>query len=209
MRIAREGMPLIGGVLFMCLGGWFVAPILSAILLPMLCFLLWFYRDPERRPPESPALWVSPADGRVVEVEAAEHPFTGPAVRVGVFMSPLDVHVNRVPWDGEVAYLQYVPGKKWMAYAPKASAENERFYMGLNTEAGPALVVQIAGFLARRIVCRARKGQHLTRGERYGMIQLGSKVDLYLPSSVRCVVSVGQKVKGGETVLGVVCDEKG
>jgi phosphatidylserine decarboxylase len=208
VRIAREGVPAIGGLLFLSLGGWFVFPPLSAVFLAAACFLLWFYRDPERRPPENPALWVSPADGRVVEVEATEHSFTGPATRVGVFMSPLDVHVNRVPWDGEVTYLQYVPGKKWVAYGPKASAENERFFLGMETAVGPVLVVQIAGFLARRIVCRARRGQHLTRGERYGMIQFGSKVDLYLPSTVRCVVSVGQKVKAGETALGVVGDEK-
>ncbi len=208
MRIAREGLPAIGGMFFMSLGGWFVSPALSAVFLVVLCFLLWFYRDPERNSPENPALWVSPADGKIVEVEATEHPFTGPATRVGVFMSPLDVHVNRVPWDGEVTYLQYVPGKKWVAYGPKASAENERFCLGMETAAGPALVVQIAGLLARRIVCRARRGQHLTRGERYGMIQFGSKVDLYLPSTVRCVVSVGQKVKAGETALGVIRDEK-
>lgn len=167
-------------------------------------FLIWFYRDPDRTTPQDASLWVSPADGKVVEIFEAEHPYVGRAVKVGIFMSPLDVHVNRAPTAGTVEFLEYVPGKKLMAFNEKASDENERFYVGLRTDEGPLLLVQIAGFLARRIVCRLRRGDSLTGGERYGMIKLGSKVDVYLPASVRPSVAVGQRVKAGETVIGVV-----
>lgn len=166
-------------------------------------FLAWFFRDPERLPPEDVDGWVSPADGRVVEVYSSEHPFMGRCTVVGVFMSPLDVHVNRMPVDGKVAFLEYVPGKKLMAFNPKASQENERFFMGFETGSGKGMTVQIAGFLARRIVCSRKKGDVLSRGERFGMIKLGSKVDLYLPEGMLPAVKKGEKVRAGETVMGV------
>ncbi len=190
----------------------FLATLLAVPLFPPLAWatslatlgLLWFYRDPDRKAPEDDRRWVSPADGKVVEIFEARHPYVGKALKVGIFMSPLDVHVNRVPAAGVVEFLDYVPGRKLMAFNEKASEENERFYVGLRTEEGPLLLVQVAGFLARRIVCRLRRGDPLTGGERYGMIKLGSKVDVYLPASVRPVVVVGQRVRAGETVIGVV-----
>ncbi|QTX32756.1 phosphatidylserine decarboxylase [Aminithiophilus ramosus] len=190
----------------------FLVTLLAVPLFPPLAWatslatlgLLWFYRDPDRKAPEDDRRWVSPADGKVVEIFEARHPYVGKALKVGIFMSPLDVHVNRAPAAGVVEFLDYVPGRKLMAFNEKASEENERFYVGLRTEEGPLLLVQVAGFLARRIVCRLRRGDPLTGGERYGMIKLGSKVDVYLPASVRPVVVVGQRVRAGETVIGVV-----
>jgi len=189
-----------------------VAAVISLLFFPwrvavmpaaLASFLAWFFRDPERLPPEDVDGWVSPADGRVVEVYPSEHPFMGRCTVVGVFMSPLDVHVNRMPVDGKVAFLEYVPGKKLMAFNPKASQENERFFMGFETGSGKGMTVQIAGFLARRIVCSRKKGDVLSRGERFGMIKLGSKVDLYLPEGMLPAVKKGEKVRAGETVMGV------
>lgn len=202
--INRHGIPSVGAVLFMIGGGWFISkPVALALVLPLL-FLLWFYRDPHRRPPEDPSLWVSPADGRVVELEEVDDPVVGRSTKVGIFMSPMDVHVNRVPFQGEVFHLRYVPGKKWLAFDPKASENNERLYVGLRTPHGDAMLVQIAGLLARRIVAWAPVGSRFGRGDRYGMIKLGSKVDLYLPPSVRPLVELGQRVRAGETPVGVV-----
>jgi phosphatidylserine decarboxylase len=192
----------------MAAGGVLIALPLGLFFLFVLLLLLWFYRDPERLPPEDESLWVSPADGRVMEIGPAEHPFTGPALCIGIFMSPLDVHVNRAPAGGTVEFLDYVPGKRLAAYHPKASIENERFYVGMETTRGRTLLVQIAGLLARRIASRVKRGDVLTRGQRYGMIKLGSKVEVYLPASVRPLVSVGDRVRAGETPIGGHSDEK-
>jgi len=176
-----------------------------AAILPasMAAFLAWFFRDPERFPPEGREGWVSPADGRVVEIYSTEHPFTGRCTVLGVFMSPLDVHVNRMPCNGTLSFMEYVPGKKLMAFNPKASLENERFMMGFDAVEGRGMTVQVAGFLARRIVCSRQKGETLSRGERFGMIKLGSRVDLYLPEGMLPAVKMGEKVRSGETVMGV------
>ncbi len=203
MKLAPDGLPTIGGLAFMVAGGWFISPWISAILAFPLALALWFYRDPDRVPADNVG-WVSPADGRVVEIEEAEHEYTGKATKIGIFMNGLDVHVNRFPVAGRVEYTKYVPGKKWFAIAPKASEVNERFYVGGESENGRFLLVQIAGILARRIVCNARRGDMIGRGQRYGIIKLGSKVDLYLPPSVVPVVKIGDKVVAGETVVGVV-----
>jgi phosphatidylserine decarboxylase len=191
----------------MAAGGVLIVLPLGLFFLAVLLLLLWFYRDPERLPPEDESLWVSPADGRVMEIGPAEHPFTGPALCIGIFMSPLDVHVNRAPAGGTVEFLDYVPGKRLAAYHPKASMENERFYVGMETSRGKTLLVQIAGLLARRIASRVKRGDVLTRGQRYGMIKLGSKVEVYLPASVRPLVSVGDRVRAGETPIGGHSDE--
>lgn len=204
MKLAKDGIPtitylLLGAVLFA-----FVSPVPSAILVVLAGFVIWFYRDPERTLPEGADVIVSPADGKIVEIANATHSFTGEAVKVGIFMNAFSVHVNRVPCDGTVDFLEYVPGKKMVAFAPKASEVNERHYVGLLTSYGPVLMVQIAGLLARRIVCRVRKGDTLLRGERYGMIKLGSRVDIYLPAGVKLSVNMGDKVYAGKSPLGVM-----
>ncbi len=206
MKLARDGYPLIAFTGFMLIGSLFFAPPVAGFLAPVLGLVIWFFRDPERIPEGEGFL--SPADGRIVEIEHAELPFIGKAWKIGIFMNPLSVHVNRFPCAGTVERLEYVPGKKWMAFAPKASEVNERMLVGISTEYGPVLLVQIAGFLARRIVCRLRKGDRLERGQRYGMIKMGSKVDVYLPAAARLSVAKGQQVFAGRTVLGgAPCDE--
>lgn len=202
MKFARDGIPSIFGTILITGLFFFIHPIPAAVMGLLTGLTLWFYRDPDREIPQGEGLFVSPADGKVVEIEPAEHPFTGAAMKIGIFMSPLSVHVNRAPCDGEVAYLEYIPGKKIAAFAPKASEVNERFLTGLNTAYGPVLMVQIAGFLARRIVCRLRRGDRLARGERYGMIKLGSKVDVYLPTQTDVLVKIGDKVAAGKSILG-------
>jgi len=207
MRFARDGIAAITACAFMAAGGWLIARPLGGVLFLVLLLLAWFYRDPERNVPRDESLWVSPADGKVVEIGPADHPYTGPALRIGIFMSPLDVHVNRAPAGGTVEFLEYVPGKRLAAYHPKASLENERFYVGMRTSQGKTLLVQIAGMLARRIASRVKRGDVLTRGQRYGMIKLGSKVEVYLPGPVKPLVAVGDRVRAGETPIGGPADE--
>lgn len=202
MKLAPEGWPTIGALVFMAAGGWLVSPFIGAILLVPLAIAVWFFRDPQRTSPPGDGLWVSPADGVVVELEEAEHPYTGRALKIGIFMNAFNVHVNRFSADGTVEYTEYVPGKKWFAFAPKASEINERFYVGASGDMGKFLQVQIAGILARRIVCKVRVGDTLDRGARYGMIKLGSKVDVYLPLNVIPKVKTGDRVTAGETVIG-------
>lgn len=202
MKLAKDGIPTIVYLVLAALLFAFISPVPAAVLIVLAGFVIWFYRDPDRVPPEGENVMVSPADGKVVEIENVSHPFTGEAVKIGIFMNAFSVHVNRFPCAGTVEYLQYVPGKKIAAFAPKASEVNERNYVGLTTRHGPVLLVQIAGLLARRIVCRVRKGDVLSAGQRYGMIKLGSKVDIYLPKSVKLSVKIGDKVNAGQSPLG-------
>lgn len=175
------------------------SPWTTVVSLPILLLVVWFFRDPERTPEGEG--FVSPADGKVVEIFETEHPYTGKALKVGIFMNVFSVHVNRMPTSGVIEYLEYVPGKKWFADADKASEDNERMYIGYASGRERVLLTQIAGLVARRIVCRLKKGDVLRRGERFGMIKFGSKVDVYLPLSATCLVKTGQNVKAGQTVI--------
>ena len=204
MKLARDGIPTITFLVLASAAFALVSPVPAAVMAVLAVLVIWFYRDPDRTAPEEDGLFVSPADGRVVEISEAEHPFTGPSVKVGIFMNVLSVHVNRAPCMGRVDYLEYVPGKKIAAFAPKASEVNERNLVGLSTPYGPVLMVQIAGLLARRIVCRLRRGEVLEAGQRYGMIRLGSRVDIYLPKDVRLLAKHGDKVYAGISSLGVM-----
>jgi phosphatidylserine decarboxylase len=207
LRPARDGLPAIFTLSALAVAVFFLSRAASIIFLFPLGMALWFYRDPERTPPSDPSVWVSPADGRVVEVipDAAD-PYAGTTTKIGIFMSGFDVHVNRFPADGDVEEIVYSPGKKWFAIAPKASELNERLYVRAVTRQGRTTVTQIAGIMARRIACHAKSGEHIARGARYGMIKLGSKVDVYIPRGVKPVVSVGDKVRAGESIIGVVED---
>ncbi len=204
MKLARDGIPTITFLVLAAAAFAFISPLPAAVLAVLAALVVWFYRDPDRTAPEGDGLFISPADGRVVEISEAEHPFTGPSVKVGIFMNVFSVHVNRAPCMGRVDYLEYVPGKKIAAFAPKASEVNERNLVGLSTPYGPVLMVQIAGLLARRIVCRLRRGEVLEAGQRYGMIRLGSRVDIYLPKDVRLLAKHGDKVYAGISSLGVM-----
>ncbi|MDR1471417.1 MAG: phosphatidylserine decarboxylase [Synergistaceae bacterium] len=205
MRIARGGVSSIFALTLASAGACLVSKALAAVLALPLALALWFYRDPERTAPDGPGLWVSPADGRVVEIEydAFDH-YAGRTVKIGIFMNGFDVHVNRFPSDGVVEGISHVPGRKWFAIAPKASELNERLRVCAMTPQGRVTVVQIAGILARRISCYVKDGEELARGERYGMIKLGSKVDVYMPVSVVPKVRLGDRVKAGVSIIGVV-----
>jgi len=203
--LAREGYRLIGGstaatlLLFL-----FGLKIPAAVLLLLTGFVINFFRDPERAIPDGTGLILSPADGRVIKVTPIQDDrfLNGEATLVSIFMSPLNVHVNRIPLSGKVIDVRYNPGKYFRAFADKASLDNEQSAVIVEDEAGRRLCfVQIAGFLARRIVCHLQAGMQVERGQRYGMIMFGSRADIYLPPAARVRVAVGERAYGGETVL--------
>lgn len=170
-------------------------------------FSAFFFRDPDRAVPQRPGLILAPADGRVVSIAPAVPPVelglgAEPRTRVATFLSVLDVHVNRAPAAARVRRIAYRPGAFLNAALDKASEENERNAIALELADGRTLaVVQIAGLIARRIVCEVREGQSLCAGERFGLIRFGSRVDLYLPEGVAPLVAVGQRMVAGETVV--------
>ncbi|MCW5892676.1 MAG: phosphatidylserine decarboxylase family protein [bacterium] len=208
LPFAREGVPVIATVagvlgLVATVGTAAGHPIAVLPLVLALGFSLWFFRDPERQPPLDDALMVSPADGRVLDVTPMrEETFLkAPATRISIFMSPLDVHVNRAPLDGTVEEVRHTDGRFRAAFADKASVDNERTAMVLRSHGRRFLVVQIAGAVARRIVCHRTAGDQLRRGERYGMIMFGSRVDVYVPPDVTPRVGRGDRVVAGATVI--------
>jgi phosphatidylserine decarboxylase len=209
--VAREGWPVIAtaaGVLGLVGAVGALAGHAAAIAPAVVAvgFCLWFFRDPERTVPPGEGLVVSPADGRVVAVveEREERYLRAPATRISIFMSPLDVHVNRTPVAGTVTEVRHTAGRFRAAFSDKSSLDNERNALVLESGGRRYLLVQIAGALARRIVCRVRPGDRLGRGERFGMIMFGSRVDLFLPAGVRPVVERGARVHAGTTVLGEI-----
>ena len=204
MRLARDGLPTII-FLTLCTGAFALISWLPAVIMGMLlCLVIWFFRDPERSASYKDGEFFSPADGKIVEISESEHAFTGAAKKVGIFMNVFSVHVNRSPCTGQVDFIEYVPGKKIAAFAPKAAEINERNSVGLSTQWGRVMMVQIAGLVARRIVCRMKRGDVLEAGQRYGMIKLGSRVDLYLPENTAIRVKLGDNVKAGESLIGVI-----
>jgi phosphatidylserine decarboxylase len=207
MHFAREGYPRILGLgavsfAFNLLG----LPTLGLLFLLLTLFVAFFFRDPERSIPQDEGCVVAPADGRVVTVEKnyrEERFLSAPATRVGIFMSPLDVHVNRVPVSGTVEIVRYQPGKFRPAFAEDATDVNEQNAVTIRDPQGRrVLLVQVAGILARRIVCALSGGEEVQQGDRYGLIMLGSRVDLYCPPEVKLKVQVGQRVRAGETIIG-------
>jgi phosphatidylserine decarboxylase len=167
-------------------------------------FLLWFFRIPSRVLPGVDNAIVSPADGRIVAIEETQETeyFNQKRVQVSIFMSPLDVHANVFPISGEVKYYKYHPGKYLVAWHPKASASNERNTVVIETDNKKAILVrQIAGAVARRIVCYAHPGNQVRQGDELGFIKFGSRVDLFLPPEVRLQVAIGQKVTGKISVI--------
>ena len=204
MRLAKDGIPTII-FLILCAGAFAYQSWIPAIIIMLLaCLVIWFYRDPDRTAEYKDGEFYSPADGKIVEICESEHEFTGKAKKIGIFMNVFSVHVNRAPCTGKIDYMNYVPGKKIAAFAPKASEINERNYVGMSTQWGRVMMVQIAGLLARRIVCRMKRGDILETGQRYGMIKLGSKVDLYIPVEADVKVKLGDNVKAGESLIGVI-----
>lgn len=206
LPIAAAGWPFILVPLALALGalggGW---PKTALALGLLAAFMVFFFRDPERHPPAVPGAVLAPADGRVMEIrEAVEDAFVGTGRQVSIFLSPLDVHVNRAPIAALVTDVQYRPGAFRPAYRAEASEANERTTIALQGQEVRVVVRQIAGVLARRIVCRVRPGDKVAAGERIGLIKFGSRVDLVVPWSVRLSVGTGDRVRAGETVMGVV-----
>ncbi len=202
--IAREGWPFIGLTLLAAVGvygyagfGW------SAFFWFLLLFMVQFFRDPRREIPQDPGTVLSPADGRIVLVEKARDPYLErDALKISVFMNVFNAHSNRSPVDGVVEKTWYFPGKFFNADLDKASLENERAAMYLRTGDGHDVTcVQVAGLIARRILCYAKEGQKLARGERFGFIRFGSRVDVYLPLTAQPRVTVGDKVYATESQL--------
>ncbi len=168
-----------------------------------MIFTLYFFRDPERTSPVDKNLIVSPADGKVLSVvETEEDKFiNGPAWKVSIFMSPLNVHVNRIPMSGKVEYLKYHKGEYLMAFHDKADERNERNEIGISGNMGKILFTQVAGFIARRIVSDLQPGQEVIKGERFGMIKFGSRSDVYVSKDFKVNVKQGDIVAAGETIL--------
>ncbi len=203
----KAGYPFIIGGLAVAVLGLFVWEPLAWIGVLFTLFCLYFFRDPDRVLPPRANVFVAPADGLVVSIEQAVPPAelgltSAPRTRVAIFLSVLDVHVNRSPIAGTVEKIAYHPGLFLSAAEDKASDDNERNSLLLRLPTGEeVVVVQIAGLIARRILCEAREGQILATGERFGIIRFGSRTDLYLPEGCTPLVSVGQRMIGGETVI--------
>jgi phosphatidylserine decarboxylase len=202
--LAREGWPFIAAALAVAVIVWVVAGFAWSVPLWLVAlFVVQFFRDPPRAVPSQPDAVLSPADGRIVKVEKVRDPMTErDTLLISVFMNVFNVHSNRAPVDGTVERIQYSAGKFVNADLDKASSENERNAMVLQLANGERIaVVQVAGLIARRILCYAKVGQRLARGERYGFIRFGSRVDVYLPLTARPKVAVGDVVHATTTIL--------
>jgi phosphatidylserine decarboxylase len=208
--ITPEGYPFIaysaGLFLFLAVGAWFLSSLALAvpacITLLLTVFVLSFFRNPERTPPDEESLMISPADGVVVYVGPATQEHLGNCQKISIFMSVFNVHVNRVPFSGMVVDRFYKAGKFYDARHSKASCENEQCGLVIETDTGGRFVcVQIAGLIARRILCYAEPGDRLERGKRYGMIRFGSRLDVYIQEDLKPMVVVGQIATAGETPL--------
>jgi phosphatidylserine decarboxylase len=201
--IAREGWPFLAlAVALAALASWY-SLVWSIPLWIVALFVLQFFRDPARVVPGDAKTVVSPADGRIVAVEKAHDPYLDrETVKVSVFMNVFNVHSNRAPVDGEVKQVWYHAGSFVNAALDKASTENERNALWIRADSGADITcVQVAGLIARRILCYVRTGDSLSRGQRYGFIRFGSRVDLYLPTGARIKVALGDKVYAASTVL--------
>lgn len=189
------GPLLVGVVLLAIHWNW-----LGGVFLFLGLFVLFFFRDPERTPPSDPSVIVSPADGRVMEV--VDEPFDGKSGRrISVFLSIFDVHVNRSPVAGRIRAIEYRTGKFYAAMRGRASAENEQNAFFVQSDHGEIVFKQIAGWVARRIVCWKTVGDSVIRGERVGMIRFGSRMDIWLPEPVEILVKPGQHIAGGTSAL--------
>ena len=204
--IAKEGLPfLIPSALLAIFFGGMGWKVLMGLGILVTLFIAFFFRNPKRKIPSLQNIILSPADGRIIHVgECVEDRFLREkALKVSIFMSLFDVHVNRAPAAGKVLARSYHPGRFHVASVDKASLLNEQNAFILETEDRfKILLIQIAGFVARRIVCYAKAGDTLRKGEIFGLIRFGSRVDLYLPTEVKPIIRVGQHVKGGESIIG-------
>ena len=204
--VAKEGYPFIFVMAFATLLAAILAMKITAVILLLVTFfVLCFFRDPERLGPDRTDALVSPADGKIILIErVADDRFTGRDVqKISIFMNIFNVHVNRIPCTGKIDKILYKPGKFYSADSQQGGLQNEYCASVITTREGKTVAfVQIAGLIARRIVCWLEVGDEVTRGKRFGLIRFGSRVDLYLPLETDLAVKLGQKVRAGETVLG-------
>jgi phosphatidylserine decarboxylase len=203
--IAAEGWPFIfpaaALACILAVMGWWTA---TAILAAGALACLGFFRDPERMTPDVAGAVLAPADGKVMGIASVDDAWVGDAVRLSIFLSPLDVHINRTPIGGLVRSVEYAAGEFKAAWKAEASEVNERCTLALEADATRVAVRQIAGTLARRIVCRARTGDKLAAGQRYGLIRFGSRTDLFVPRDAALRVRVGDRVRGGESIVAML-----
>jgi len=215
LLISKYGYDVVGVVTVLVAGGaalsWYLVEgkairfVLMGLLFALLIFTLYFFRDPDRTPPQGDDLVLAPADGEIVlikDVQEDEFLKAG-AVQVSIFMSPLNVHVNRFPISGTVRLYRHIPGEYLVAFEEKSSLRNERTHIGLQNPRVKVLFKQIAGFVARRIVANIKEGDTAVAGERFGMIKFGSRVDVIVPKNLDLKVKLGDKTVAGETVLAV------
>jgi phosphatidylserine decarboxylase len=203
LKLARESIPFIVipavlGVLSLVFGFWYLTIIFALVV----AFMAYFFRDPRRVPPQDPNVVVAPADGRVTRIKTLVSDNGESSTFVSIFLSPFDVHINRSPIAGKVVDISYSPGKFLMATNEKASLVNEQNALVIKGERVTVVCKQIAGILARRVVCWTTKGDNLALGERFGMIKFSSRTDLILPANVNVTITEGSRVTGGVTVIG-------
>lgn len=205
MKFAPEGYPFIGFFALATAVAYAAAGGAAALLFFIVTlFMAYFFRDPDRIAPEGDNIFVSPADGKIIVAQRfrEERFIKDETVMISVFMSPLNVHVNRAPCDGKVEEVVHTPGRFLSAFKTEASFENENIAMLMDTRHGKILVRQIAGFVARRAVCRVKPGAELKKGERYGIIKFSSRLDIFLPKDTEIKVKLGDTVKAGESIIG-------
>jgi phosphatidylserine decarboxylase len=210
MRLDPAGLPFIGGALLLALvAGAAVTWLLAIPFVVLAAFFAFFFRDPERTSPRGPHIVLSPADGRVLIAGPAladASPAPGPAAwqQISIFLSPMDVHVNRIPASGRVTRVTYSPGQFLPAYRHDAGGANERSEIWIDHEGQAVVARQIVGMLARRVVCRASVGDTVQAGDRFGIMKFGSRMDIFLPLTATIMVQPGQMVRGGETVIAML-----
>lgn len=205
---AKEGFPFIGATAGTTLvTGWLGWTPIAAVAGTLTLFVSWFFRNPARVIPQGPGLVVAPGDGKVLAVDEEFEPryLKDRAVRISIFLNVFDVHINRIPCEGTIEDVQYQPGLFLVASKPGATLKNEQNAVMIKTaEEAKVLCVQVAGLIARRIVCWVTPKDRAVRGERFGLIRFGSRMDTFLPIGTSIKVAVGDRVKGGETILGVL-----
>lgn len=172
----------------------------------ILGFSFYFFRDPDRAIPQGDNLVLSPADGKIIAIEQEFEPFffKENVTKVSIFLSIFDVHINRIPIDGKVTYFDYIKGKFHRAYKQQASFDNEQTLIGIENDRCKLLFKQVAGIIARRIVCHIREGNIVKKGQRLGMIKFGSRIDMFMLNNIRLQVKLNEHVKGGETIIGLI-----
>jgi phosphatidylserine decarboxylase len=207
MRLDRAGFPFIGGAWLIAVvaglytGWWLAIPVVA-----LGAFFAFFFRDPERVAPDEAHAILSPADGQVKYVGVAEPGVAPPGEwqQISIFLSPMDVHVNRIPASGRVTRVLYTPGRFLPAYRHDAASVNERSEIWIDHRGQPIVARQVVGVLARRVVCRVQIGADVHAGDRFGIMKFGSRMDVFLPRTATIKVAVGQMVRGGESVIAVL-----